>query len=97
MYTDEYHQKVQKITTRMSRTNAGEDTTDYWIQNAQDALIAKTQEKQITTTAKNVILFLGDGMFVPTIAASRVYLNGQNKEENSNSFEKFPNTAFSKV
>lgn len=45
-------------------------------------------------TAKNVILFLGDGMSVPTLAATRVYIGG---EEKSLSFEEFPYVAMSKT
>ncbi len=50
--------------------------------------------------AKNVILFVGDGMSLPTVAAARIYegqLRKQNGEENQLSFEKFPYTAFSKT
>ncbi|HEY5972034.1 MAG TPA: alkaline phosphatase [Pseudoxanthomonas sp.] len=50
--------------------------------------------------AKNVILFLGDGMSLTTVAAARI-LEGQRKgnpgEENSLSWEQFPHTAFSKT
>jgi len=50
--------------------------------------------------AKNVILFLGDGMSLTTVAASRIY-EGQQKggsgEENLLSWERFPATAFSKT
>lgn len=44
--------------------------------------------------AKNVILFLGDGMSIPTLAATRVYYGG---EEMELSFERLPHTALSKV
>lgn len=44
--------------------------------------------------AKNMILFLGDGMSVPTLAASRVYMGGEKK---SLSFEQFPYVAMSKT
>lgn len=48
--------------------------------------------------AKNVILFLGDGMSLTTVAAARI-LDGQLKgnpgEENQLSWERFPATAFS--
>ena len=50
--------------------------------------------------AKNVILFVGDGMSLTTVAAARIYegqLRNQPGEENQLSFEKFPNTAFSKT
>ena len=50
--------------------------------------------------AKNVILFIGDGMGVSTITAARIY-EGQKKgmagEENELSFEKFPHLAHSKT
>ena len=50
--------------------------------------------------AKNVILFLGDGMSLTTVAAARI-LEGQRKgnpgEENFLSWEQFPHTAFSKT
>ena len=50
--------------------------------------------------AKNVILFLGDGMGISTVTAARIYkgqLNGQTGEETQLNFEKFPNVALSKV
>lgn len=50
--------------------------------------------------AKNVILFLGDGMSLTTVAAARI-LEGQRQgnpgEENLLSWERFPATAFSKT
>ncbi|MET0580702.1 MAG: alkaline phosphatase [Pseudoxanthomonas sp.] len=50
--------------------------------------------------AKNVILFLGDGMSLTTVAAARI-LEGQRKgqpgEENRLSWENFPNTALSRT
>ncbi|MCR6685390.1 alkaline phosphatase [Pseudoxanthomonas sp.] len=50
--------------------------------------------------AKNVILFLGDGMSLTTVAAARI-LDGQRRggpgEENLLSWERFPATAFSKT
>lgn len=50
--------------------------------------------------AKNVILFVGDGMSLTTVSAARIYegqLRQQPGEENQLSFEHFPNTAFSKT
>ncbi len=50
--------------------------------------------------AKNVIVFLGDGMSLTTVAAARIF-EGQRKgtpgEENLLSWERFPHTAFSKT
>lgn len=50
--------------------------------------------------AKNVIMFLGDGMSIPTLTAARIYLgqiNNDSGEEQYLSFERFPYTALSKV
>lgn len=50
--------------------------------------------------AKNVIMFLGDGMSIPTLTAARIYLgqlSNESGEEQYLSFERFPYTALSKV
>jgi Alkaline phosphatase len=50
--------------------------------------------------AKNVILFLGDGMSIPTLAAARIYMGqlaNRTGEEISLAFEQFPFTGLSKV
>ncbi|MEQ8783448.1 MAG: alkaline phosphatase [Roseibium album] len=49
---------------------------------------------------RNVILFLGDGMGVSTVTAARIFAgqqSGQSGEENSLSFERFPNLALIKT
>ena len=54
----------------------------------------------IVGVAKNVILFLGDGMGVSTVTAGRILagqLQGENGENHQLSFDKFPNVALSKV
>ena len=50
--------------------------------------------------AKNVILFIGDGMGISTITAARIYdgqKRGETGEENTLSFEKFGNVALVKT
>ena len=50
--------------------------------------------------AKNVILFLGDGMSLTTVAAARIFAGqqaGGSGEENLLSWERFPATAFSRT
>ncbi len=50
--------------------------------------------------AKNIILFIGDGMGISTVTAARIHegqLRGETGEENSLSFEEFPNVALSKT
>lgn len=55
---------------------------------------------KVSDIALNVILFIGDGMSIPTLTASRIYLGQrQNRtgEETKLSFEDFPYTGLSKV
>jgi len=62
--------------------------------------IAKDAHAQVEPKAKNVILFIGDGMGISTITAARIYegqKRGETGEENSLSFEKFPNVALVKT
>lgn len=57
-------------------------------------------EAQTKAKAKNVILFIGDGMGVSTVTAARIYegqKRGEKGEENLLSFEKFPNVALVKT
>jgi len=72
--------------------------TNSWYQGAVERLETKPVLSQ--QKAKNVILFIGDGMGVSTITAARI-LDGQNKgltgEENSLSFESFPFTGLAKT
>ncbi|HTO59596.1 MAG TPA: alkaline phosphatase, partial [Pseudomonadales bacterium] len=65
---------------------------------AQAADASRTAKPQ--AKARNVILFVGDGMGIATVTAARI-LDGQRKggqgEDNVLSFEQFPYTAFSKT
>ena len=50
--------------------------------------------------ARNIILFIGDGMSIPTVSAARILegqRHGQPGEENMLSFERFPYTALSRT
>ncbi|KPZ55401.1 MULTISPECIES: alkaline phosphatase [Pseudoalteromonas] len=73
-------------------------TGSSWYTNAQTTLTAKTAQAQNenTTKAKNVILFVGDGMGISTLTAARI-LQGQRAgelgEEGYLSFEEFPYSA----
>lgn len=70
--------------------------SEYWNGVGQDILSQQLASKTLlnTNVAKNVIMFLGDGMSIPTITAGRVYLGGEEKQF---TFEKFPYTGLSKV
>lgn len=86
-----------------SAVNAGviPDTqkNNIWYQDAQ-TLITDKQAYQAIEKAKNVILFVGDGMGISTLTAARI-LNGQNNgkpgEEGYLSFETFPSSALIKT
>jgi len=67
---------------------------------AQDELQKSMHLKANTNYAKNVILFVGDGMGVSTVTAARILrgqLQGHLGEETVLAFEEFPYTGFSKV
>ncbi|XP_042237829.1 alkaline phosphatase-like [Homarus americanus] len=72
----------------------------YWNNLAQEELSRTMNVKQNLGVAKNVIMFLGDGMSVPTITAARIY-KGQKEnrggEEGSLTFETFPHVGLSKT
>lgn len=77
------------------------DNFDYWqnynLRHIQKVLASNKAESKI---AKNVILFIGDGMSFATIAAGRV-LKGQLEEKSGEEtelvFEKFPHVALAKT
>ncbi len=62
--------------------------------------IARDRKPPAEPLAKNVILFIGDGMGIATITAARIYdgqKRGETGEENSLSFEKFEHVALVKT
>ncbi|MES2579503.1 MAG: alkaline phosphatase [Pseudomonadota bacterium] len=71
-----------------------------WYQDGQAALAASKQIVPNAKRAKNVILFVGDGMGVSTVTAARIFegqLRGVDGERNLLSFEKLPYVAMSKT
>lgn len=72
-----------------------ERNTKYWNNVAQDILKTQLNKNRLNTNiAKNIILFLGDGMSIPTLTAARIALGG---EEQKLSFEKYPYVGLSKT
>ncbi|KAA0707644.1 Alkaline phosphatase [Triplophysa tibetana] len=73
----------------------------FWKEWAQRTLKnALTLQDLNKNVAKNLILFLGDGMGVPTVTATRILkgqLNGQSGEETQLEMDKFPYVALSKT
>ncbi len=76
------------------------ETPDTWQRDGWNALERAKREKIRHGKAKNVILFIGDGMGVTTLTAARIFegqLRGESGEENRLSFEEFPFSALSRT
>ncbi|MEI6858343.1 MAG: alkaline phosphatase [Shewanella sp.] len=76
-------------------------TDSQWFSTSAQLVSDKTQQTTLNK-AKNVILFIGDGMGVSTLTAARIYQGQQLEtndggEENFLSFEQFPYTALVKT
>lgn len=73
---------------------------DSYFKQAEADLQKIIDRKPNTGKAKNIILFVGDGMSIPTITAARIF-DGQKKgvdgESNKLSFEELPYAALSKT
>ncbi|MEZ5896075.1 MAG: alkaline phosphatase [Parvularculaceae bacterium] len=76
------------------------DEADAYFKGAQATLESRRTPDINKRKAKNVILFVGDGMDPTTVAAARIFdgqSHGEDGEENFLSFEKFPHLAMSKT
>ena len=71
-----------------------------WYQDGQNLVAERHALHESLPEARNIILFVGDGMSFATVAAARI-LEGQQRGESGESnllyFEGFPHTAFSKT
>ncbi|WP_076585108.1 alkaline phosphatase [Vibrio ostreicida] len=73
---------------------------DSWYKAAKIAIAEAKQRKPIYGPAKNVILFVGDGMSIGTMTAARIYAGqqqGLKGEEFVLAMESLPHTALSKT
>jgi alkaline phosphatase len=88
-----------------AKQGAREENADYWIVSGQKRLHSEIRRQQEAArsrgkVAKNVILFIGDGMGMSTITAARIYKNqlaGRYGEQNGLSFEEFPFVGLAKT
>lgn len=80
--------------TRSTEADQQEQTSAYWRRSGLNRVRAKLQEQPVRTRAKNVILFLGDGMSIPTLTAARIQNAG---ESSALAFERFPYSGLSKT
>uniref|UniRef100_A0A8W7PV01 alkaline phosphatase n=1 Tax=Anopheles coluzzii TaxID=1518534 RepID=A0A8W7PV01_ANOCL len=56
-----------------SKNAEQEQTIEYWRNQAKATVEKLLAKKENTNVAKNVIMFLGDGMSISTVAMARVY------------------------
>lgn len=82
-----------------AQDNVQQSGDSYYLAAQQD-LARKIADQPNVGRAKNIILFVGDGMSIPTLTASRIY-EGQSRgvdgESNLLSFERMPYTALSRT
>ncbi|XP_012942912.1 alkaline phosphatase, tissue-nonspecific isozyme [Aplysia californica] len=79
-----------------------EENSEYWRQVGRYALrraitVARHQNKNL---ARNIVLFIGDGMGISTVTAARIragQMNNRSGEENLLFFERFPHTGLMKT
>ncbi|XP_054405964.1 intestinal-type alkaline phosphatase isoform X2 [Pongo abelii] len=77
-----------------------EENPAFWNRQAAEALDAAKKLQPIQKVAKNLILFLGDGMGVPTVTATRILKgqkNGKLGPETPLAMDRFPYLALSKT
>lgn len=83
-----YHPDLPDIPSIEPRRTV-ENSQIFWTKKAEEVVKKHSERTLNKNRAKNVIFFIGDGMGVQTITATRMVLGDENKEL---SFEKFPYT-----
>jgi alkaline phosphatase len=76
------------------------ESPESWYESGQADLQRSLAQQVNTRRAKNIILFVGDGMGVSTVTAARIYdgqRRGQPGEEHSLAFEALPFAALAKT
>lgn len=101
-YERSLHPDIPQKRTRMESSpwEDPEETSTYWYRDGQNNVRNQLLKPKNTKVAKNVIMFLGDGMGISTVTASRILSGqrrGQKGEESSLAMENFPTTGLSKV
>lgn len=72
----------------------------FWNEQARISIDDLLQRRENTRQAKNVILFIGDGMGITTVTAGRIrkgQMKGQLGEDFLTEIEQFPHTGFAKT
>jgi hypothetical protein len=77
-----------------------EKDASFWKEQGRISIQDALKRRENTQTAKNVIMFLGDGMGVSTVTAGRIrkgQINGQLGEDFLTDMEQFPHLGLSKT
>ncbi|MFC3152516.1 alkaline phosphatase [Litoribrevibacter euphylliae] len=83
-----------------AQTAAQGESKNFWFEQASDAVAAAANTAPNQTRAKNVILFIGDGMGISTTTAARIFegqTRGETGEENNLAWDTFPYAALAKT
>ncbi|KEQ18823.1 alkaline phosphatase [Endozoicomonas numazuensis] len=86
--------------TLAGATSANSESPEHWVYQGKKALADELRSYPNMRSAKNIILFVGDGMGMSTVTAARILegqQRGQNGEENELSFEQLPHMSLSKT
>lgn len=89
-----------EVSTKPLVSDLNGESPEQWFADGQQELQNAISLSQNTNQAKNIILFIGDGMGVSTVTAARILdgqIKGKSGEENTLSFERLPYLAHSKV
>ena len=101
---DEYHPRSKKAGKKSQENN---EDINFWVHKGKDEIerAKNLRNHIIEKKAKNVIIFVGDGMSLPTLTAARIYKAQKadrfkgttNAEGGLLYFEGFPHVGLSKV
>lgn len=83
-----------------SGTAWAEENAQFWLQEGAASLQQSLSMRPNLRQARNIILFVGDGMGVSTVTGARIFAGqrrGQSGERYQLSFERFPYLALSKT
>lgn len=84
----------------VAEMTADEDDALFWQQRGEAALAAALRTRPNRQRARGIVLFIGDGMGVPTVTAARIYAGqqrGADGESNDLAFDTFPHAALIKT
>ncbi|XP_066503372.1 alkaline phosphatase, tissue-nonspecific isozyme [Hoplias malabaricus] len=87
-------------TTGLTVASVEEENPEFWRNQAQMTLKSVLSRKLNTNVAKNIMLFLGDGMGITTITAARILkgqLQNRSGEETIMTMDTFPYVGLAKV